>query len=840
MAKKLTLSLVVPAFNEEKRIFKKFDRAYKLLSENVKSFEIILINDGSVDKTENILNEISKKYKNVKVISYFPNKGKGYAVKKGILEAKGEIVGFTDADFAISLDNLPQTIDLINSGFQVVIGNRKSKASNLENNPEIIRRLFSFIHSRVNNFFLNLGPVKDTLCGYKFFQRGVAQSLFKDLDIYRWFFDLEILIKARNKNIKIYQQPVSWEEVRGGQVRIIDAIKSSLKEHLLIYSKFFNSKIFSVFLLGIIFLILFPFLINPESLTKRNGDFSDLVWPDYFFIRDSIYRNHQVPLWNNTVFSGIPEIANPQSPLIYPLNIIALILPLDLGIVVLIGLHIFIAALYLFRLAKEKFAFSNIASIVLSFGVVFSPFYISKFSVGHLSMGFAMLLISPILYYGVSLTKKFKKADLFFLSFFLSLQYLNYPTIWYYTCLFGIIAVLFIFKSFKKTYIFILSALISLIIILPIFLLQLQAGTLITRSKLVVADLSIPIWSIKRFITSILVPSNFLGDKETEVWLYPGLGLVVASIFGYFNLIKKYKIIVGVLSFLIILITLGSRTPFFELLVKILPGFSYLRVSTRDWFLINIILAILAGWFINKLTKKKQKIIGLIILIDLLLFSTVRLWFVPQSMVFDGVNKFRDILINSFEYRYYCTSRCLSARDSLPNGVLTADGYHLLILHDYRDVLSNAGGFSPPKYTGNIPATENVGMQPSASKLGKLGVKWVISPYEVLDTGFVHVNNAGNYKMYENRLVLDRVRFLNSKNIARIILDTPNRIVISSENTTDKLILADPYYPGWEAKVDGEKVKIEKYDNWARLIEVSEGNHKIEFEYKPFLSLLKL
>src|SRR3989344_4419239 len=209
--------------------------------------------------------------------------------------------------------------------------------------------------------------------------------------------------------------------------------------------KNFNTRIFVLLLLGLIFLGLLPFFINPESLTKRNGDWSEFVWSDYYLFKQSFWLYHQIPLWNPLVFSGVPEIANPQTPITYPPNYLTLFVPIDYGIVLLIFLHIFIAGFFAYKMGRDFFEWEEIPSIVLALGISFSPFLWSKFSVGHLSMGIAMTLVSPIVYFTVCFIKSSKLRYLFWLVLILSFQYCNYPTIWYYTSFFGLITLLALF-----------------------------------------------------------------------------------------------------------------------------------------------------------------------------------------------------------------------------------------------------------------------------------------------------------------------------------------------------------------------------------------------------------
>jgi hypothetical protein len=241
--------------------------------------------------------------------------------------------------------------------------------------------------------------------------------------------------------------PVDWEEIRGGQVKIIDAIKTSLREHLIIYGNFFNTKIFAAILLIFLLIYSLPFLTNPQNLTTRSGDFSDFVWPDYYLFKESVLRYGEIPLWNPTVFSGIPEIANPQAAIIYPLNYLSLFLSIDYAILILIMLHAFLSGILLYKLGREIFEWKNLPSFVFSFVYTFSPYFWGK------------------------ALRKGQIFNLLFSLLFLSGIYLNYPTIWYYTCLFGIGSLIFYngFKIFRKLTAVRLLPVFSVIFILPIF-----------------------------------------------------------------------------------------------------------------------------------------------------------------------------------------------------------------------------------------------------------------------------------------------------------------------------------------------------------------------------------
>lgn len=830
------LTLVVPCYNEEVRLQSSFSKSYNALKRQINHFQIILVDDGSSDETLKVINFLSQKYPEVLGVSYPINHGKGYAVKRGVEKSDGKIIGYTDADFAISLEHIGESVELIEDGADIVIGDRSVKEAHVQNKPSLIRRFLGRILSKVNRIFLDLGEISDSQCGFKFFKKRVAKELFSDLKIDRWLFDVNILMLARRKKMVIKKVPVRWREERGSKVSLGGDIYQVVKELGWLYYQFSFVKLLS-FLMGLLlFLILLIYFINPDNLVLRSGDYSDVVWPDYFFLKESLSKFGQIPLWNSTLFSGIPEISNPQSPIIYPLNYLVFIFPIGLTIVFLIWLHFLLSAIFMYLIGERILKLRKLSSVILAFSFSLSPFYWGKAAVGHLSQLFAILLLSPLLYFSMKYFKKNKLILILPISILLSLQYLNYPTIWYYVVFFGAIAILYLSilgRNIRLMIGFFVSLVLSLTWILPIFLAQIRTGPLITRSNLNIQDLAIPLWSIKRFLTSILFPSNLFFDNETEVWLYPGITVILLSIIGFLKITARFKPLIAIFLLLVLLITLGNRTPVFNLLSMYVPGFSYLRVATRDWFIFITTISFLAAWGFNNL-RRFRKFVFIITLLDLILFSALRVWFVPEIMQPNKGEVFSSLLMST-DYRYYCTSRCLSASWTLPKNINTADGYHLLILRGYREEISSAGGFEPTNYTGNIPAYEVANSQPSAEKLGTFSVKYIISENSLQDKGFRKISTSGKYTLYENTKVLERFRFDDQKGSIEIDKDSPNELrFITDRNMEGRLIIGDAYHPDWEVYIDSKKSKISLYQGWARLITVPPGRHIVELKFSPF------
>ena len=220
----IELSIIVPAYNEATRIPKFLGNLLEFARKNLESHEIIVVNDGSKDRTKEIVLNIIQGDKRAKLISYNDNMGKGHAVLQGVLKAKGKFILFIDADGSIK----PQEILNLHGIYQkynydIVIGSRISTLSNITDPQPLSRRLLSKIFNLYSNVLFQI-KINDLLCGFKGFSRDVALQIFKNLKAYRWEFDVELLYKARKNGIKVYQLPIEWKHEEGSKMKIYDPI----------------------------------------------------------------------------------------------------------------------------------------------------------------------------------------------------------------------------------------------------------------------------------------------------------------------------------------------------------------------------------------------------------------------------------------------------------------------------------------------------------------------------------------------------------------------------------------------------------------------------------------
>jgi glycosyltransferase involved in cell wall biosynthesis len=202
-------SIIIPAYNERRRIGATLDKVVDYVREQGWSVEILVVNDGSKDDTVQIINSYAARYPEVRLIENPGNRGKGYAVRNGMLNAKGEILLFTDADLSSPISEAPKLFAAIERGADVAIGSRWLDPSLQFERQPFKRRVLS----RTFNLFLRvlLGlNFRDTQCGFKAFTRGASEKIFPLQQINRWGFDPEILYLARRARLKVAEVAVAW------------------------------------------------------------------------------------------------------------------------------------------------------------------------------------------------------------------------------------------------------------------------------------------------------------------------------------------------------------------------------------------------------------------------------------------------------------------------------------------------------------------------------------------------------------------------------------------------------------------------------------------------------
>jgi len=228
MSNEIHLSVIVPAYNEEKRLPDTIFDIDKYLSKQNYNYEIIVVSDGSTDRTVEVAKELMSKIKNLRVLDYKKNQGKGFAVHHGMLEAKGEYRLFTDADNSTSIDQVEKMWPFFKQGYDIVIGSRDVKGAILDPPQPFHRRLLGEFFGLLTNILCGTWGIKDSQCGFKGFAQKAVENIFPKCKINRFAFDPEILIIAKKLGYKIKEIPVHWKNDPKSKVKFKSMIKMGL------------------------------------------------------------------------------------------------------------------------------------------------------------------------------------------------------------------------------------------------------------------------------------------------------------------------------------------------------------------------------------------------------------------------------------------------------------------------------------------------------------------------------------------------------------------------------------------------------------------------------------
>lgn len=223
------LSIVIPAYNEEKRLPKTLEAIDDYLRRQSYDCEIIVVNDGSKDGTAEAVRGMSSVIKNLKLIDNKINQGKGGVVRQGMLEAQGEFRLFTDADNSTSVDQIEKMWPEFEKGFDVVIGSRDVKGAVLDPPQPFLRNVILGEGFKLyRKFIIGLWKIEDTQCGFKCFKKEAAENIFPKCKINRFAFDPEILVVAKKLGYKIKEVPIYWKNDVESKVKPSSMVKMAL------------------------------------------------------------------------------------------------------------------------------------------------------------------------------------------------------------------------------------------------------------------------------------------------------------------------------------------------------------------------------------------------------------------------------------------------------------------------------------------------------------------------------------------------------------------------------------------------------------------------------------
>lgn len=218
----MKISIIIPAYNEESRLPQTLQSILKFTSDRQEEFEIIVVDDGSKDNTSQVAKEFNEK---IVVLTLESNQGKGAAVRKGVLQATGDFIFFSDADLSTPINQFNKLFDSLLNSFDIAIGSRAVDYSSIKVHQPFYREFMGKSFNKIVQLLVLKG-IKDTQCGFKGFKKIAAQNVFSKAKIDGFGFDVEILFIARKLGLKIDEISVEWYNDEQSK---INPIKDSLK-----------------------------------------------------------------------------------------------------------------------------------------------------------------------------------------------------------------------------------------------------------------------------------------------------------------------------------------------------------------------------------------------------------------------------------------------------------------------------------------------------------------------------------------------------------------------------------------------------------------------------------
>jgi dolichyl-phosphate beta-glucosyltransferase len=212
-----TYSIVIPAYNESARLGATLEKVLAYVHAQGWDAEVIVVNDGSRDNTAEIVRSFAAKDPALRLVENPGNRGKGYSVRNGMLNARGSIVLFSDADLSSPIEEAPKLFEALERGADIAIGSRWLRAETQTQRQPLHRQLFGRIFNLVLRLTLGL-QFADTQCGFKAFKQTAVQSIFPLQRIERWGFDPEILFLARKFKFRVQEVPVAWAHREGTSI----------------------------------------------------------------------------------------------------------------------------------------------------------------------------------------------------------------------------------------------------------------------------------------------------------------------------------------------------------------------------------------------------------------------------------------------------------------------------------------------------------------------------------------------------------------------------------------------------------------------------------------------
>ena len=225
----VALSVIIPAYNEAQRLPPHANGLLAYLRAHYPAFELIVVDDGSRDDTAAVVRAALASEPRARLLAYQPNRGKGYAIRTGMLASRGAVVVFLDADMSTPIEEIPAALDRLAQA-DIVIGSRDLPSSDIRAHRPLFRQLASELFKWVRFLIVGLWDISDTQCGFKAYRGPVARQLFALARVDRFMFDVEILYLAERAGLRIVEIPVLWTDSPGSKVRFWEGLVNMIRD----------------------------------------------------------------------------------------------------------------------------------------------------------------------------------------------------------------------------------------------------------------------------------------------------------------------------------------------------------------------------------------------------------------------------------------------------------------------------------------------------------------------------------------------------------------------------------------------------------------------------------
>lgn len=500
------------------------------------------------------------------------------------------------------------------------------------------------------------------------------------------------------------------------------------------------------------------------SLSQKIHDLTNTHYPYYVLLAREILKYHRFPKFNPFIFGGQPLWGDPQNGIFYPFSYFYLFLNFDLATMVILITHALIAAGGTFLVFNHFFKLNRRVAIALSFFWVFYPKWFYHLAAGHLSL-IECFAWFPIIFYYILLTIKpnfqFKPMKLFALISVSSMAiFANYFFFYQMVVFFSAFYFFWLIVT-KANKVFFLFRIIKFLIlgslgIFAVTAIQIIPGLIalprLTRYSLSAVNV-LPFWGWKYFLISLVFPFYNLASYNQEAFLYGGILFFGLAIFSAVRTKEKIKQVLLPLAVFCLLITLNFKTPFFGLLIKILPGGFSLRVTSRFFFFVYYILLIFLGFWLKN--KKKEVVIAIFILIiaEYLFLDLYKLTHLSEDKINFQSKIYTFLKKNYPAKKIYATGYFLSEYELAKYNIIQLGGENPWQFAEYIEKLKQAGNYSwfqdyaviYPPYVAEEKQT-----QPDPQRLCSLGGEIILSKYPLTNSKFTIKAEIDKIKIYEN------------------------------------------------------------------------------------------